>query len=343
MDSPKISVIIPVYKVEMYLRKCLDSVITQTYQNLDIILVDDGSPDNCPIICDEYAERDTRIRVIHKNNGGVASARNAGLREATGEWIAWVDSDDWIEPDMYGYMLENANKYGADIAICSRLEIYPNKKIRRGWDKDLVIEAKDALILLLKNDQLQNYLCDKLWRKELFQNITFPENRTFEDVAVMHRLFESAKKIVCLSGVKYNYLQREGSIVHNISLENRMNHYKAAEVRYKEMHTNWPEFNELLLAECIMSAIGVWWGYAQSNKNEQKIFLSALQDISVFCSPYVKQAKKIIGVGLAGKIILELIPCPTRWSFTLTRLVTWLYEKKHSNLCYEERGENQYE
>ena len=108
MSEPKISVIVPVYKVEPYLRKCLDSIVGQTYQNLEIILVDDGSPDGCGAICDEYAAQDKRVRVIHKANGGVSSARNAGLTAATGEWIGWVDSDDWIEPDMYERMLELA-------------------------------------------------------------------------------------------------------------------------------------------------------------------------------------------------------------------------------------------
>ena len=99
--EPKISVIVPVYKVEPYLRKCLDSIINQTYRNLQIILVDDGSPDNCGAICDEYASKDSRIEVIHEENGGVSAARNAGLKLAAGDYIGWVDSDDWIEPDMY--------------------------------------------------------------------------------------------------------------------------------------------------------------------------------------------------------------------------------------------------
>ena len=114
MDGSKISVIVPVYEVEPYLRKCLDSVVNQTYQNLEIILVDDGSPDKCPAICDEYAARDERIQVIHKENGGVASARNAGLERVTGDYIGWVDSDDWIETDMFEYLLENAEKFGAE-------------------------------------------------------------------------------------------------------------------------------------------------------------------------------------------------------------------------------------
>ncbi len=115
----KISVIVPIYKVEEYLHRCIDSIINQTYTNLEIILVDDGSPDNCPMICDEYAKKDSRIRVIHKKNGGLSDARNAGLEIATGEYIGFVDSDDWIHKDMYHILYKNIIEKDADIAECS--------------------------------------------------------------------------------------------------------------------------------------------------------------------------------------------------------------------------------
>ena len=118
-NNPKISVIVPVYKVEKYLDKCVESIVNQTYKNLEIILVDDGSPDNCPAMCDEWAEKDERIRVIHKENGGLADARNAGMDIATGDYIGFVDSDDWIEPNMYEVLLKNALKYDADISTIS--------------------------------------------------------------------------------------------------------------------------------------------------------------------------------------------------------------------------------
>ena len=117
MCNAKISVIIPVYNREKSLKKCLDSVMGQTYKNLEIILVDDGSKDSSGVICDEYAAGDSRIKVIHQQNAGVAAARNAGLAMATGDYIGWVDSDDWIEPDMYECMLDNAQKYEADIVV----------------------------------------------------------------------------------------------------------------------------------------------------------------------------------------------------------------------------------
>ena len=118
MNEPLVSVIVPVYKVGKYLDKCVESIVGQTYKNLEIILVDDGSPDNCPAMCDKRAERDSRIKVIHKQNGGVSSARNVGIDAAQGEFIGFVDSDDWLEPDMYDCIVKNALEYNADISRC---------------------------------------------------------------------------------------------------------------------------------------------------------------------------------------------------------------------------------
>lgn len=119
----KISIIIPVYNVERYLEKCIDSILQQTFKDIEVVLVNDGSQDQCGEICDRYKQKDNRIKVVHKENGGVASARNAGLKIATGEWIGWVDADDWIEPDMFNYLIENAIVYGADIAEIGRAHV----------------------------------------------------------------------------------------------------------------------------------------------------------------------------------------------------------------------------
>ena len=146
----------------------MDSIINQTYRNLQIILVDDGSPDNCGAICDEYASKDSRIEVIHQENGGVSAARNAGLKLAAGDYIGWVDSDDWIEPDMYAYMLENMQKYEADIAVCSRLECFKERKRFKGWHQIVLLDMEQALERLLQSDEMNNLLWDKLWRKDLF-------------------------------------------------------------------------------------------------------------------------------------------------------------------------------
>ena len=149
-----ISIIVPVYKVEPYLRKCVDSILAQTYKNLEIILVDDGSPDNCPALCAQYAKEDPRVRVIHKENGGVSTARNAGLDAATGEYVTFVDSDDWIDPDMYVSMMTRIREYGCDAVLCDCLKEYPDRSalythnIRGGFYSRENLEKSGAFGLL---------------------------------------------------------------------------------------------------------------------------------------------------------------------------------------------------
>ncbi len=327
--EPKISIIVPVYKVEPYLRKCLDSIVNQTYRNLQIILVDDGSPDNCGKICDEYAARDRRIEVIHQENGGVSAARNAGLNLADGDYIGWVDSDDWIEPGMYGYLLENALKYGADIAVCSRFERYKNKSVRRGWSKLEVLNREQALEMLLENDCMQNYLWDKLWRKDLFADIVFPEGKTYEDISIMHKLFIKARCVVCLPDVGYNYFQRADSIVSDVSLQGRLNHYAAAKNRYDEMIVDWPQFENLLLAQCVASAVCIWSGFLYNLKSERKLYRRRLDEVACFCKQHCEAALKYMKLGLAGNLVVRLTPHNKWWAFALAALVGWLYKLKH--------------
>ena len=149
MEQPKISIIVPIYKAEPYLRQCLDSITAQTYQNLEIILVDDGSPDGCGGICDAYGAKDSRIRVIHQPNRGVAAARNAGLVTATGEWIGWVDADDWIDADLFSYLLSNALNEQADVCICGRYEELPHRTDRFGFPERTLLDRQAALKALL--------------------------------------------------------------------------------------------------------------------------------------------------------------------------------------------------
>jgi len=327
--TPKISIIVPVYQVEAYLRKCLDSIVNQTYRNLQIILVDDGSPDNCGEICDTYAAGDRRIQVIHQKNGGVSAARNAGLALANGDYIGWVDSDDWIELDMYEYLLKNAQNYDADIAVCGHYKVYKRQKVSRGWKSILELDKKQGLKLLLENDTLQNYCCDKLFRAKLWEGIVFPEGRTYEDIAVMHRLFERAEQIICLPEAKYNYFQRPGSIVTDQSMQNRLNHYRAARERYGELAERWPELEYLLVDQCAASAMGLWCAYYSNPKAERTEMYAEIKEISAFCTPHIQSAAKNIGLGLAGRIVLRLIPYPKWWAFLLAGFFSWLYKLKH--------------
>lgn len=216
MDQPKISIIVPVYKVEPYLRKCLDSIIAQTYTNLEIILVNDGSPDNCGAICDEYAAKDTRIIVIHKENGGVSSARNMGLDVATGEYIGYVDSDDWIEPDMYEYLLGLAKTHDADVAQCGFWLEEDGQSLEQDvFPTDTTAFSGGAGFTCEDWDKFSYGPCCKLYRAAAVAGVRYDTNYSYgEDFVYNIQVFLRPLKIVFGAKAKYHYLQRQGSACH---------------------------------------------------------------------------------------------------------------------------------
>lgn len=214
---PKISIIVPVYDVEQFLSRCLESILSQTFQDFEVILVNDGSTDNSYQICLEYARRDTRVVIIDKENGGLSSARNAGLNVAKGEYIGFVDSDDYIAPDMYDLLYKNIVSYGADISICSFYLVYSDGRIIHTKPKGICkcMSNEEAIRTLLSTKQFENHAWDKLYKKALFNQIRFPENELFEDIAVMHRLLDNCRKVIYESKPEYYYVQRPGSIVNS--------------------------------------------------------------------------------------------------------------------------------
>lgn len=332
MSQPKISVIVPVYKVEPYLRKCLDSIVNQTYANLEIILVDDGSPDNCGAICDEYAARDDRIIVIHQANGGLSAARNAALDMATGDYIGFVDSDDWIELDMFEYLLTHALAEDADIAFCGHWDETPSGSLLQGWPRYERLDKETGLQALLEDCGLHNQVWDKLWKQDLFRDIRFPVGHNFEDLAIAYRLFEASDKVLCLPEPKYHYLQRSDSIIADTSLKNRMDCYIAAQRRCVDMADRWPQFRSLLEWQCITSLIGIWCGYIYNPKAIRLRFIPQLRDIAAFAKPRYKEALKYTNLGLAGRLVMRLVPHAAWWSFALAGLIGWLYKLKHGRI-----------
>ena len=329
MDGPKISVIIPIYRVEQYLCKCVESVLAQTYHNMEVILVDDGSPDGCGKICDEYAERDERVKVIHKPNGGVASARNAGLDAATGEWIGWVDSDDWTEPALFETLLRGALETSAEISVCGHWEEYRGRREVSGWQELRVLDTEQALGELLENGRMKNLLWDRIFHRTLFVGLQFPEGRTYEDIAVMHWLFLRAEKVACLPEVLYHYRQREGSIVDNTSLGNRINHYIASKERYDALSGEWPQFRQLMEAQCVASAVGIWAGCLSNPRGDREKYVKDLQAVADFSAIHYQKALKYMDLGLAGRMVLRLTQHNSWWAFAAARGVAALYRWKH--------------
>ena len=209
-----ISIIVPVYNVEKYLERCVNSIINQTYKNIEIILVNDGSTDNSGNICDKFGKKDSRIKIIHKSNGGLSDARNAGLKIAKGEYIGFVDSDDYIKEDMFETLYNLNKEHNSEISIVSYYEYYNDKLIAVRDSKKLEVFNKiSAIKELLIDTKIQSYAWNKLFKKELFENLEFPTNKNFEDIATTLLLFEKANKIVLLEDPKYYYLRRDNSIV----------------------------------------------------------------------------------------------------------------------------------
>lgn len=330
-SEEKISVIVPIYNVEPYLRRCLDSLVGQTHQNLEIILVDDGSPDGCGAICDEYAAKDERIIVIHKANGGVSSARNAGLEQATGDWIGWVDPDDWIQADMFEYLLKNAKKYNADIAVCGLCKVYSDHQERFAVEEVTQLDNVQGMETLLENDLLQSYCCDKLWRRELWQGIVFPLGKTFEDMCMVPLAFQRARKTVLLPEAKYFYRQHHESIVASTSLSNKLNHCAAADYRYETLRTDYPQLEPLLLDQRMASAVGVWTSYYRNPRAVRRAALPQIREIAAFCREHKGLHQTQKRFGLAGRLMMKLLPYPSWWAFLLARVVSDLYKYRHGD------------
>lgn len=210
---PEISIIVPVYQVEQYLEKCVDSILNQTFSDFELILVDDGSKDRSPEICEEYAKRDTRVKVIHKENGGLSDARNAGLEIATGKYIGFVDSDDYIAADMYEMLYQNLQTYQADMAAVEMMDIYEGRAIKKKYEQPLeVFDQKAAIQAVLDGRALYAYATNKLYKKELFQTVRYPVGKTVEDAYIIIDLLVQCQKIVVINQQKYFYLRRLDSI-----------------------------------------------------------------------------------------------------------------------------------
>lgn len=213
--SPLISVVVPVYKVEEYLNRCVDSIIVQTYKNLEIILVDDGSPDNCGQICDDYAKKDRRIKVIHKENGGLSDARNNGIELSKGKYITFIDSDDYIENNYISVLYKSISSNNTDIAISSHKVVYDNGVvINKATEEESVLKPKEVLKRILYDDGIDLSAWSKLYKKELFDDIKYPKGRLFEDAATTYKLIDKSNKISICSFPTYNYIIRNNSITN---------------------------------------------------------------------------------------------------------------------------------
>ena len=311
----KVSVIIPVYKVEKYLKRCVESVVNQTYKNTEIILVNDGSPDNCGVICDEYAKIDSRIKVIHKANGGLSSARNAGLDIASGEYIMFVDSDDWIEEDS----LEKLDKYmdmSYDIinfkfrfAKGKTKNIELNDKLKDSYECDL-LSYIDKLFL----GELDFFIWNKLYKKNLFDKVRFPEGRNYEDLATIYKLYFKAKNIIVTDYTLYYYwLGNSNSITSNSTIKNMTDYLLSAKEIY-EVNKNYLQINKRDFSSedtrYKMMIIQLLINYTKSTYKDDDLkreILSELRSSKAKISAVYKQGKIIKYALYKSRLLIPII------------------------------------
>jgi glycosyltransferase involved in cell wall biosynthesis len=280
----KISVIVPIYKVEPYLRKCVDSILAQTHRDLEVILVDDQSPDGCPAICDWYASNDPRIKVIHKKNGGLSDARNAGLEIATGDWLSFIDSDDWIEPQMYEKLLRNAEQTDAQIsvgAVIAEAET-ENGYVQLNPKEDLVIsitsmQRMEAIRYFLGNSWSA---WDKIYRREVFEGIRYPVGEINEDEAIALYLLDRCERVVYTSEPFYHYIRRPESITTSPFSVKKLDWYRHSKANLEWIRKHYPALEEQALLRhrsCLLWSLTEMATSEQPFQKERRMLKAELQ------------------------------------------------------------------
>lgn len=260
MGTEKISVIVPAYNIAPWLGRCLDSILAQTHENLEVIVVNDGSKDDTAAILDAYASQHPQVKAIHKENGGVTSARLRGVAEATGDWIGFIDGDDIIEPEMYAHLLENARKYGADISHCGHQVLFPDGRIGyvhnsgEAREQDKLAGLKD----LLDGGLVESGLCTKLYRRRLFDGLESWMDCTIknnEDLLMNYYLFERAEKSIFEDICPYHYILRQGSASYRAFHEHSL--FDPIRVRQRILDRCSPEMQEdariALMRNCLFA------------------------------------------------------------------------------------------
>lgn len=255
-QSSLISTLIPVYNSEKYLRRCLDSIVNQTYKNLQLVIVDDGSNDNSLAICKEYAERHDFIEIYHQENAGVAAARNALLDKAKGDYAIFIDSDDWIEPDMIEGLLHYIAEYDLDIAICGSTSEYNDNAtaVDTSYRSPLIDNREEAVKKFLLHKELNGSLWNKLVKTSLFHNLRFAKDIWYgEDALMMWQVLQRVNRIGTVPTAYYHYRMNDASISHQAFGPRKMSGHQVWASIYADTCRDWPQYAELAKANFAVS------------------------------------------------------------------------------------------
>ena len=288
MEDGLISVIVPIYKVEEYLDRCVESLVNQTYKNLEIILVDDGSPDGCPHKCEDWARKDSRIKVIHKENGGLSDARNAGMNIATGEFISFIDSDDYIASDFFATLLAAMEKENSDIVECSVVKFYEDGKFEKYSDNLAVTtsQTESALSGLIAENPFHQHVWNKLYKVDCLKGILFPVGKLNEDEFWTYQVFGRAKKVSKINKTMYYYFQRSSSIMgENYSIR-RLDALEGKTNRQKYIQKEYPALALQAKIDLYNSCIFAYQNVLKFMSGEEKqIATKIVKQYSEACRP----------------------------------------------------------
>ncbi len=296
--NPLISIIVPIYNVEPYLEKCIESILAQDYSPLEIILVDDGATDKSGEICDIYAKKHENITALHKKNGGLSSARNAGMEIMQGDYVSFIDSDDYIASDMISTLYNDLVKNNADISCISAYNVYPNNTTKNSnLENTLILSKQKALECFLFNNYLTPCAWGKLYKRRLWDNIKFPEGRLFEDQLTTYKVLDLANKVVFNPEPKYFYLKREGSIGHSKFNEKTYDLYEAINEEYEFIVGKYPELKENMSVAKITWEIVFINMMLQANKKDMALInktrkYSRKNIVNVFRCKYINLIRK---------------------------------------------------
>lgn len=316
MNAPLISVIVPVYKVEDYLERCVDSLRNQTYQNLEILLIDDGSPDNCPAMCDQFAAQDSRIKVIHKQNGGLADSRNTGLDAATGDLIAFVDSDDWIAPDTYEELISMLQNHPQlDIACCAAARVRGDEEVEIAFSyypTGTILPGREVTRRILL-DEIGSQAVKGLYKQSCWDGVRFPLGRLYEDIPTTYKAFMKAKEVGFIDKPFYKYRMNDESISNTAKAIKPYHIYLGFKSHYECVAEHFPEIADLCCAKAAHYAISTYFHYCSENSAELK---DAVADVRSFMDTHKAVIIKDKSMPRSRKLALRLY-YTSGWLFKL--------------------------
>lgn len=334
-SSPLISIITPVYNVEQYLQQCIESIILQDFQDWELILVDDGSTDKSGAICDEYALKEARIRVLHKENTGQADSRNVALQLAKADLIGFVDSDDWIESDMYSVLYHTLIEEQADIAICGYFQDYKDVSEASCTTGEVVVYNQDeALNLILEDKVIKSFLWDKLFRREVITDL-LPKSYYYEDYATLFKWFINANRIVFCQKPEYHYRQRKGSTDHDADPRKKYHFFVAEQERYNylQKHHLLLERSKEFAAKVVMTGIQETKGIARRAKDREKD-LYYIKKIRQELQQYLPVDYRELGLKRYIRLwkLQHFLPW---YIFSLRLSQLFVFKKRNKKMCYE--------